>query len=321
MNEIHALVENYLTQSQETTVYPSLSDEICNGVITKKEIISHTDKLKSKKASGVDGIPGEFIKYAPDEICNILYCLYNSIFDRSDWPTTWGEGLINPVHKKSSINIADNYRKITVMPASGMVLESIINSRLTFRNIVLDLDDPYQFGFKSNSRTTDNIFILKSLIQKQRFKKKPLYVCFVDFTKAFDYVDRIALYHKLIKRGVRGKLLNIIYDMYKKAKCRVKWKNEIGEAIGSEFGVLQGGMLSPKLFTEFLYDLKNYLESECGILIDENELTYILFADDLVLCSETPEGLQKLIDGLFNFCRKWHLIVSLTKTNVVIFWP
>ena len=72
MNEIHALVENYLTQSQETTVYPGLSDEICNGVITKKEIISHIDKLKSKKASGVDGIPREFIKYASDEICNIL---------------------------------------------------------------------------------------------------------------------------------------------------------------------------------------------------------------------------------------------------------
>ncbi len=46
---------------------------------------------------------------------------------------------------------------------------------------------------------------------------------------------------------------------------------------------------------------------------------YILYADDLILCSESVEGLQKLLDGLFEFCRKWHLIVSLVKTNVLIF--
>ncbi len=44
-----------------------------------------------------------------------------------------------------------------------------------------------------------------------------------------------------------------------------------------------------------------------------------LYADDLALVSETPEGLQNLLNGLFEFCKKWHLIVSLAKTNVVIF--
>ncbi len=37
------------------------------------------------------------------------------------------------------------------------------------------------------------------------------------------------------------------------------------------------------------------------------------------MCSDSPEGLQKLIDGLFECCKKWHLIVSLAKTNVLIF--
>ena len=39
----------------------------------------------------------------------------------------------------------------------------------------------------------------------------------------------------------------------------------------------------------------------------------------MVLCSDSAAGLQKLIDGLYEFCRKWHLIVSLTKTNVMTF--
>ena len=296
-----------------------LSDAICNSPITLEEIRTHLRKIKNNKAAGADGIPGEFLKYVPDDICMPLLVIYNFMFERGDWPSKWAEGLISPVHKKASINDPDNYRKITVMPALGKVFESILNSRLVYRNVVLDINDPCQFGFKSDSRTTDNLFILQSIIHRQKFKRKPLYLCFVDFTKAFDYINRHALYYKLFKRGVHGKLLNIICDMFKKAKCRVKWKGTLGEVIESEFGVLQGGMLSPKLFTEFLYDLQEYLETECGLWLDDSILTYVLYADDLVLCSDTAAGLQKLIDGLYTFCTKWHLIVSMAKTNVLIF--
>ncbi len=75
-------------------------------------------------------------------------------------------------------------------------------------------------------------------------------------------------------------------------------------------------MLTPKLFTEFLTDLHRYLSAECGVLMNNLIISYILFADDLILCSETPE---RLIDGLFQYCSKWHLILSLTKTKVMIF--
>ena len=163
------------------------------------------------------------------------------------------------------------------MPPIGKVFESILNSRLTYRNMVLDLDDKLQFGFKENAITTDNIFILNSMIQRQKIKNKPLYVCFVDFTKAFDYINRSALYYKLVKRGIHGKLLNIIMSLYDKAKCKIKWKGLIGGDIDSKYGVLQGGMLSPKLFTEFLTDLHSYLSNKCGVILSNMIIAYILF--------------------------------------------
>ncbi len=95
------------------------------------------------------------------------------------------------------------------MPILGKVLESILNARLTFRNITLEMDNPYQSGFNANAMTSDNLNILRSLAHRQKFKNKPLYICFVDFTKAFDYVNRYALYHTLIKRGIKGKMLNL----------------------------------------------------------------------------------------------------------------
>ena len=318
MSEIQELVKKFDNETVKEINDPSY--ELCNNVITIDEIKIHLKKLKSNKAAGSDHIVGEFLKHGTDDIVNALYILYNKIFDDGTWPKSWAIGLISPVHKKESINKTDNYRKVTVMPVIGKVLESILNARLTFKNSVNNSEDPYQFGFKQDCQTQDNVFILYSTIMRQKFKNKPLYVCFVDFTKAFDYINRAALYYKLIKRGVSGKMLRLIQDMYNKASCRVKWKGEVGtKTIESEFGVIQGGMLSPKLFTEFLTDVKDYLNAENGVIIDKSLMSYILYADDMALVSDNAEGLQKLLDGLFSYCSKWHLIVSLAKTNIVIF--
>ncbi len=87
-----------------------------------------------------------------------------------------GEGYYSSSPQKASINVTDNNRNITVMPPIGKVLESILNARLVFQNLTLDIDDLYQFGFKANARTSDNLFILQSLLNRQKFKNKPLYM-------------------------------------------------------------------------------------------------------------------------------------------------
>ncbi len=79
------------------------------------------------------------------------------------------------------------------------------------------MDDSLHFVFKANARISDNLFILLSLINRQKFKNKPLYVCFVDFMKVIDYFNRHALYYKLMKGGLKGKMLNLVCDMYRKA--------------------------------------------------------------------------------------------------------
>ena len=71
-----------------------------------------------------------------------------------------------------------------------------------------------------------------------------MYTCFGDFTKAFDYIDRTALYYKILNRGIEGNLLNIIKNI-SRAECPVKWDSRISDIMKSEFGVLQSGMLSP----------------------------------------------------------------------------
>ena len=167
----------------------------------------------------------------------------------------------------------------------GELFESILNNRLSFKNEMCNDNDPYQAGFKSKPRTTDKKFIICAIIDEQRCHSKPLYICFVDFTKAFDYIDRTALNYKLLNRRIDGNLLNIIKNMFSKAECSVKWDSRISDILKSEFGVLQGGMLSPKLFMDFLQDISASFDQDQGIPVDTLLMVYLLFADDLVLFS------------------------------------
>ena len=81
--------------------------------------------------------------------------------------------------------------------------------------------------------------------------------------------------------------------MFSKTECRVKWDSCIREILKSEFGVLQGGILSRKLFTDFLQDISKSFDQGQGIPVDTLLIAYLLLADDLVLFSDSANRLQK----------------------------
>ena len=94
-----------------------------------------------------------------------------------------------------------------------------------------------QAGLRPGMSTTDNVFVLHGAISHLINQGKKLYCAFVDFTKAFDYVVRENLWYKMIKYGIRGKVLNIIKSMYSSVKSRVKYNNQIGNEFYCGLGV------------------------------------------------------------------------------------
>ena len=299
-------------------VHDPISTEICDSKITESEIYCHLKKLRNNKAVGVDGIPAECYKYATDYYIDPFCNLFNYVFDKGEYPTQWSQGIINALHKKGDLSVPDNYRKITINVVMSKIFECILNSRLYMKNEVLGLDDPFQFGFTPSSRTSDCVFIIDTIAQYQESKNSPLYMCLVDFKKAFDYINRKMLYYKLKKRCIGEKMLNILISMYDKSCARVRCEGILGDEIHSLCGVLQGGVLSPKLFNEYLSDISEYLDKENGIEMDGDHITHILYADDLVLLSNSSAGLQHNIDRLFEFCKDWHLIVNTSKTKIMV---
>ena len=137
------------------------------------------------------------------------------------FPEEWSEGYIVPLHKKGSINEVENFRDITLLSTLGKLFSRVINNRLSEWAEKYYILIKAQAGFRPG--TVDNIFVLHGLITHFINRGKKLYCCFIDFTKAFDYVVHVQhnLWFKLVKLGLRGNILNIV-NVKSRVKC-VKW--------------------------------------------------------------------------------------------------
>ena len=143
----------------------------------------------------------------------------------------------------------------------------------------------------------------------------------MDLRKAFDSVWHNGLFNTLLKADVTGKTYNLIKSMYGNTTCSVKINGSVSEVFQYNKGVRQGCVLSPLLFNLFINELPSLLEHESVhpfILPDGSKLSSLLYAEDLVILSQTATGLQNAIDLSSELCNSWKLC-KFKKTKVVIF--
>ena len=108
--------------------------------------------------------------------------------------------------------------------------------------------------------------------------------------------------------------------MYDKCNYAIKARNEIGKIISSNTGVKQGCTLSPTLSNIYQNDLHEIFNDSCSPFKFQNiNVNSLSWADDLMLISTTPNGLQNCINRLNDYCSKWNLTINSEKTKCMIF--
>ena len=312
----------------------SLNEEI-NKVFSVVEVNNVIKKLKNSKACGIDSVINEFLKNSPQEMLQVLVKFFNIVLDSGIVPTDWCIGLIQPLYKnKGSAKNPDNYRGITLLSCIGKLFTAVLNARLTTYIEGMGIMGGEQAGFREGYSTTDQIFVLHSLIDFYLFGAQRLYCAFIDYKKAFDLVNRTHLWGKLIACGINGKVITVIYNMYLNAKSCVKKGAVLSEFFACNIGVRQGENLSPLLFAIYLNDFEQYLSHHYDGLASfsravkqclSNEdievflkLFVLLYADDTVVMAETAEQLNIALTAVYNYCKLWDLTVNTSKTKVVI---
>ena len=184
--------------------------DILDSVITVSEIKKVINNLNNRKAAGIDKIIPELVKALDDNTLEII-ALLNCILDSGVFPEEWSLGVAVILHKEGERSDLNNFRGITLLSVLGKLVVGILNNRLTSfvqKNEIL-LEN--QCGFRKGYQTTDHIFTLSTLIDHYVNKnQKKLFLCFVDFRKAFDKVDHCLLRTKLLNYGIDG-----IYEINK----------------------------------------------------------------------------------------------------------
>ena len=161
--------------------------------------------------------------------------------------------------------------------------------------------------------------MLRALAEKYLSRKRgKFYCCFVDFSKAFDTVNRKYLIYCLIQNGLHGKLLKIIRSIYERVEAAVRINQSITDFFLCKLGVRQGCLIRPRLFMIFIKELEKELKSSnCrGIsLASAVRIFLLMYADDIALIADTSVELQRKLKALESFCQKWGMEVNLAKTK------
>ena len=292
--------------------------------ITQSEIIEAIHNLKGNKAAGMDGITSEMLKLSLPMCLPFLISLFNHILDSGNYPKMWTNAIIVPIHKSGDKEIPNNYRGVSLLSVLGKVFARILNKRLSVWAEVNNHFVEEQGGFRAGYSTMDNMFVLFGIVQRYLTKRSgKIYVCFVDFQKAFDTINRSLLWNTLKRVGVGGKMLAVLQSMYRTVTSCVRCSEGLTDCFECPNGVRQGCVLSPTLFSFFINELAGEIreKGQYGIQLTPSviQILVLLFADDVILSSYCPRGLQCQINILRGFAEKSGMTVNLTKTKIIVF--
>ena len=157
--------------------------------------------------------------------------------------------IVTLYKNKGDRSDCNNYRGISLLSVVGKLYARVVLLRL--QQLAERVYPESQCGFRPESSTVDMIFSLRQLQEKCREQQKPLYIAFIDLTKAFDLVSREGLFNILLKIGCPSRLHSMIRSFHDDMRATIQYEGSMSEPLDIKSGVKQGCDLTPTLFGIF----------------------------------------------------------------------
>ena len=243
------------------------------------------------KACAGDGIPVELFQILTDGAVKVLHSVCQLIWKTQQWPQDWKKSVFIPIPKKCNAKECSNYCTIAPISHASKVILKILQARLQqFMNH--ELPD-VEAGFRKGRGPRDQISNIHWLTEKAReFQKKNIYFCFVDYTKAFHYVDHNKLWKILQEMRIPDHLTCLLRNLYADQEAAVRIGHGTTDWFQIGKGVGQGCILPPCLFNlyaEYIMRNAGLDEAQAGIKIAGRNINNLRYADDTTLRAESEK--------------------------------
>ena len=187
------------------------------------------------------------------------------------------------------------------------VVEMVLEKRL---HRIVSVDE-LQFGFMPERGTIDDVFLLRRMQEVYHARGKMLHMCFVALEDAFDSVSRKVLEWALRKKEILYVLVRSVMSLYDRAKTWVRVDSELLEEFEAKVRMHQCSVLSHFIFAVVVDVVTEFAR--------DGALSKLLYADVLVLMSETIMGLRNKVLEWKEAIESKGLIVNLGRTKVVVY--
>ena len=293
------------------------------GDITIAEIKKAIKQLKNNSSTGATDILPEWLKCLSDANLEYLQLLFQKWWDTGILPPESQISLVSFLYKKGSTSDLGHYRSLSLGCNLCKIYNRILANRLQDFVEKCDILGETQNGFRPNRRTTDNLLILKSIVDNTTLphNNRRIYCASIDLMKAFDKVWRPALFHKMRAWGIPPKFVSAIENLYANPAGILKWDSVTTDPLNMPTGLKQGCVLSPLLFAIYIADLPRLLQRECcrGASLGHLFVSILSYADDLILIANLIEDFRQILLATGWFLNRWHLTPSTEKSSVIAF--
>ena len=250
--------------------------------ITPGEVDDQVKRLKSNKAAGCDGVPPGILKWLSNTWILLITYMCNLVFNGL-YPKEWSLLKVFNLYKSGGMGDPGNYRGISVMSALAKIYEMILALRFSLWYQPL----PEQAGGQRKRGCEEQILVVCLLIDIARKTKRPLFLAFIDYRKAYDKLNRSIFLCMLVAKGCGAKFVKAV------SKSVSKTTGVIGnEQFSATEGVKQGSCTSCPMFC-FYVDATIEAVKACGEDGWLGNLNLLLFMDDTVIFATSQRMLEK----------------------------
>ena len=286
--------------------------------ILRSEVMAALKEMKEGKAVGVDEIPAEMLKSLGDKAEQEIHGICKSMYEEGKWPDDFTRVVMIPLPKKNNASDCGDFRTISLICHASKIMLKILTKRIEAK--AKYLLGRNQFGFRKGCGTRDGIGVMRTLCERSLEHGNDVYICFVDFEKAFDRVDWVKMFQILTDLHVDWKDRRLTKDLYMRQEAVVRVADGESKPGVIGRGVRQGCPMSPLLFSIYAEVMMNEaLEGvEEGVSVGGRVVSDVRFADDQGMVSSSEQGLQKLMNKVNDTAKKFNMKINVKKTKVMV---